>query len=347
MKRTIIAILAVTLTVVGILLLGSVFQIGGKLGELTLPVVEYAFYAAVLAVVVAFIIVPVIKVQTAPEMPPLSTEGMLKAEELSRLGAALARNCGYIHDDAARKEHRNSFTAELAACGDDADKLSEIVGGEISYRLKGDDDRSAGGAVIGINRRITDWAKTVFLVTAISQNSKVDSIAVIALNYKMIADIVLASGFRPTRPQMFRLYSRVLATSLLSYIASDALGEITSDVSDWSSGFDLSETPDGADIANGGEGRFIDHVRRLKLPGIVLGSALDGAINALMTLRIGYVTRSYILQGSKALADKAMRRTIRRRAIVDAHKNIPGVIMSAAGVIGKGAAGRLVKIFAR
>lgn len=347
MKKTIIAVLAVTLTVVGILLLGSVFQIGDKLGELTVPLVEYIFYAVVLAVVVAFIVVPVIKVQTAPEMPALSTEGDLQAGELTELGGALARNCGYIQDAAARKDHRNAFTSELTACGEDTAKLSEVISGEISYRLKGDADRTADGAVVGINRRITDWAKTVFLVTAISQNSKVDSLAVIAINYKMIGDIVAASGFRPTRPQMLKLYGRVLATSLLSYVASDALSEITADVTEWSSGIDLSGAADGTDMANGGEGRFIDHIRRLKLPGIVLGSALDGAINALMTLRIGYVTRSYILQGSKALSDKSARRAIRRRAILDAHKSIPGVIMSAAGVIGKGAAGRLIKIFSK
>ena len=76
-------------------------------------------------------------------------------------------------------------------------------------------------------------------------------------------------------------------------------------------------------------------LRRIKIPGIVIGAALDGTVNALMTLRIGYVTRAYLQQGSKALKGVHNKRAVKRQAMLDAVTNVPAVIASGSGVIGK------------
>lgn len=344
MKKSIILIISVTLGIIALLLLGSIFEIGDKLGRIGAPV-EYGFYALILGLFVAFVLVPVIRVHCAPQMPALSTDGVLDAAKLSQLGAMLERNCSYIADDEARKAHRASLRQSLKEAEGDVAQLAVAVEGEISYRLEGDADRRAEGAVLGINRKIKEWARTVFLVTAISQNSKFDSLAVIAINYKMIEDIVLSTGFRPSRPQMIKLYARVLVTSLVSYLASDALGDFSSDLARTMP--DLSDS--AAELAESGlsGNRLLDSLRRARIPGIIFGSALDGAINALLTLRIGYVTRAYILKGAEALSDREGRRAVRLSAMRDAHKSIPSVIMNSASVIGKSAAARLVKFFSR
>lgn len=344
MKKSIILIISVTLGILALLLLGSIFEIGDKLGHIGAPV-EYGFYALILVLLVAFVVVPVVRVHCAPQMPVLSTDGVLDATKLTQLGNMLERNCSYIPDDEARKAHRAAFRQSLKDADGDVALLAGTIDGEIAYRLEGDADRSAEGAVLGINRKIKEWARTVFLVTAISQNSKFDSLAVIAINYKMIEDIVLSTGFRPSRPQMIKLYVRVLVTSLVSYLASDAIGDFSSDLARTMP--DLSDS--AAELAESGlsGNRLLDGLKRARIPGIIFGSALDGAINALLTLRIGYVTRAYVLKGAEALSDKESRRAVRLSAMRDAHKSIPSVIMNSAGVIGKSAATRLVKLFSR
>ena len=72
--------------------------------------------------------------------------------------------------------------------------------------------------IIGINRRIIEWAKSVFMITAISQNGKLDTVSVLYMNYKMIEDVIMASGFRPTRQQLFRQYVNILVTSIKTYL---------------------------------------------------------------------------------------------------------------------------------
>lgn len=339
MKKSILLILGVTLGVVFLILVGSVFQIGDKLGEIGGRWLEYGFYILILALIVCFIVIPVVKVHCAPEMPVLSTDGVIDVGKVEELGGKLARNCSYIGDETARKEHRAGLSSSLKEAHGDLEALRNVVNTEISYRLEG--DKSKDGGVMGINGKIREWARTVFLVTAISQNSKFDSLAVIAINYKMIEDIVLSTGFRPTRPQMIRLYIRVIATALVSYLASDALGDFSRDLA---SSIPAESALD-VDMVEMSDHRFLDTIRRARIPGIIFGSALDGAINALLTLRIGYVTRAYILKGAEVLNDKKGRRDVRLAAMRDAHKSIPGVIAGSAGVIGKSAANRLIRFF--
>ena len=329
MKRHLKMIIGTIIAIIAVLVLGSVVQIGDKLGALTGPVVEYIFYIVIAALTIAFIVIPIVKVQAAPEMPALTTDGQPDADKLSSLGRKLVSNCEYIPDKDARKEHKAELSKSLGEAAGDTQQLTAVINKEIDYRLKGDKDTDGLTGVVGIDKRIREWAKTVFLVTAISQNSKADSIALLAINHKMIEDIVTASGFRPTRPQMVKLYTRVVGTAVVSYIASDAISDFT---------FQLGESS---------EHRFFDSIKRMKLPGIILGSALDGALNALMTLRIGYVTKSYILQGSKALDDKKNKKEIRAAAIKESHKTIPSIIIESAGVIGKSAAGKLIKLFTK
>lgn len=337
MKRSLISIVCVTATLLLILLLGSIFQIGDKLAAATGPAVEYAFYGVLGVLAIVFIVVPILRIALAPEMPALAADGQKDLKALQSLGRSLAQNCDYIADKEARSQHRSALSAEVKASRNDAEALSAVLQREIDYRLTGDADPESALGVAGVNRKIRQWAGSVFLVTAISQNSKFDSLAVMALNYKMIEDIVLSTGFRPTKPQMWKLCSRVLATAVLSYAASDIIG-------------DLSESLGGGvatDAIDTTGNRLFGASRRLKLPGILLGSVVDGAVNALMTLRIGYVTRSYILGGAASIAGGQKRREVRRGAILESYKSIPSVIANAASVIGKSTAERLIKLFSK
>jgi len=132
---------------------------------------------------------------------------------------------------------------------------------------------------------------------------QMDSLAVIGINFRHISDIVKASGFRPTKLQMVKLYIKVLTTFLITYITSsvltDATGFAPTDVTEHttdvtSDGVDI----DGLDIGNSLQTKL----RKLPLAGVLLESAIERTVNALITLRTGYVTKAYLMQGSNALS---------------------------------------------
>jgi hypothetical protein len=71
---------------------------------------------------------------------------------------------------------------ELQLYSADYQQLKAVLSREIALRFDGDNELD----VLGINTRIKEWGKTVFMVTAISQNGIFDSAAVMVMNYKLI-----------------------------------------------------------------------------------------------------------------------------------------------------------------
>lgn len=350
MKRNLFTIVAIVLAVVATMLLGNLIVIGDKVGELTHIYVEYAFYILILLLAIIYIVRPIIKVHRAPEFPVLIADSSWNAKQLYTFAVRLAKNCGYITDTEKRKKHQTELIANIKQNSDNAEELKNIITSEIALRMDGSKEM----AVLGVNKRIKEWGKTVFMVTAISQNSKFDTIAVLVMNYKLVADIVLATGFRPTKPQLFKLYVRVLTTALITYCASQVLTDINGVAP-----FDVADTPDadmdsaeidatdiGTDVDENGFGSgIIENIRKSSITNAIMGSAMEGCINALLTMRIGYVTRAYLTKGPKALSGVKNKRKIKRQAILDSFKAMPAVIASSGAVIGKSTAKWLTRIF--
>lgn len=352
MKRNLVLIIGISLVILSMMLMGNVITIAEKLGEVCNTVyVEYAFYLLVLILAVIFIVRPVVKVHNAPEFPVLAVDDEARTSELQKFGKRLAANCGYIADPERRKEHQIFFKKELQLYSADHGQLKSVISRELSLRFDGDKDLD----VLGINARIKEWGKTVFMVTAISQNGLFDSAAVLVMNYKLIEDLVLASGFRPTRPQMFRLYVRILTTSLISYCTSQVFTDI-----DGVAPFDIAgDSVDAADMDVAdvnpedltgispeldSEDSLAGLLARFKIPGVVAESALQGAVNALLTLRIGYVTKKFLMEGSDALSGVRNKRAAKREAIRSAFKALPGVIAGSASALGKGLTGLVTRM---
>ena len=67
-----------------------------------------------------------------------------------------------------------------------------------------------------INKLILKNAKTVMISTAVSQNGKLDMFTVLAVNIKMIKEIVEKCGFRPSYKNLAKLAVNVLGTALIS-----------------------------------------------------------------------------------------------------------------------------------
>ncbi len=349
MKRNLVLIIGISLAVITLLLMGKVFVIAEKLGEVCHTVyVEYAFYALILILAFIFIIRPIIKVNNAPEFPVLAVDDEARTADLMKFGKRLAANCGYIQDAEKRKEHQIALKKELQLYSSDHEQLKAALSRELALRFEGDRELD----VLGIDARIREWGKTVFMVTAISQNGVFDSAAVLVMNYKLIEDIVLASGFRPTRPQMFRLYVRILTTSLISYCTSqvftDMDGVAPFDIAgDAVSADDVDVTdvnPEDVAPALDGEDSLTGMLSRFKIPGVVAESALQGAVNALLTLRIGYVTKTFLKEGPEALSGVKNKRAAKREAIKSAFKSLPGVVAGSASALGRGLTGFVARM---
>lgn len=318
MKKNLLLILGVVSAVVTLMLMGNIIVIGEKLGEIChTPVVEYSFYILILLLALLFIIRPIIRVRNAPEFPLLSVDEDAQLKQLQDFGKRLASNCYYIPDEDVRKDHQMLLMRDLQLYSSDREQLRDVLAKEIARRFEGDDAMG----VLGINKRIVQWGKNVFMVTAVSQNSFLDSAAVMVMNYKLIEDLVLSTGFRPTRPQMARLYVRVLSTSLISYLTSQVMTEM-----------DISPELGGEDLAG------------MKIPGLMAESALQGAVNALMTMRIGYVTRTYLQEGPQALTGVQNKRKVRLEAIKAAFKSLPSIVAGSASTLGKGVTGLVARM---
>lgn len=375
MKRNLLIITFLFLGSFVILLLGNIIIIGEKIASLShVAWAEYAFYALILIVFYTVVIRPVIRVHRAPQIPALSIDGEWDTAQLIAFGHKLADNCNYIPKDKTcpglRKLHQQKIREDLERYATDKEELVQILSDELKLRIEGGELREASGPraedmhsvrIIGINRRIIEWAKSVFMITAISQNGKLDTVSVLYMNYKMIEDVVIASGFRPTRQQLFRQYVNILVTSLMTFVASEVFKDMGSvapfesladQSSDAASDIDLSDAAvDGADVdpddigdtVSGGTG-FLSILSGMKIPGVVIGSICDGIVNSLMTLRIGYVTRNYLVDGMNSLNGIKAKRKAKRAAVKEALKSLPKVVVVGTSFVGKGAMNIILNI---
>ena len=72
-----------------------------------------------------------------------------------------------------------------------------------------------------------------------------------------------------------------------------------------------------------------------------------GTVNALMTLRIGYITRTYLQQGHQALTGISNKRAVKWQAMKEALLTIPSIIVSGSAVVGKKTAKFIIKLIQR
>ena len=188
------------------------------------------------------------------------------------------------------------------------------------------------------------------------------------LNYKMIESLVLASGFRPNNRQLFKIYRDILTTALITYAMSEALmktaavapfdfGDLHSDSAD-SVGDSVAGDAADADAVNvdpddiGFDAQMTDTeglsiysiLRRIKIPGVVVGSALDGTVNALMTLRIGYITRTYLQQGEQALTGIRNKRAVKWEAMKESLATVPTIVAAGSSVVGKKTSNLIIRL---
>ena len=288
MKRTLVT-LGVSLALVTVILLaGNVIVIGDKLAVAS-PVFAWVFYGLLAVALLWLVVIPTCRILFAKPFPKLSVDAAAEdtpelRKELKAFARSLADNLGDLPAEEA-SARRSELLAQLDRFYDVAE-LRGIIQGELDRRFA------------KAQEHIHQWAKTVFLVTTVSQVGRIDAITSLVINCRMIADVIRCSGYRPTWGQLGKQYARILATSLFSYYLSDALDKVEVDP----------------------EMLQLKALSNMPLVGTVTKSLVDGTANTLLSLRIGHVTLAYLREGAQALSGKSGAR-VRRRAMLDAVKS--------------------------
>lgn len=157
-----------------------------------------------------------------------------------------------------------------------ADKISAALESRDRVALKGamkeaystDVGKFAGSLIRGS-------AGKAFLITSVSQNDKVDGLAVLLINLSLVKQIVGAYGYRPSYAKLFRIYVAVLRNALIAYGMQNV---------NWFNVF----------------GKFFAGVAR-KIPFVdtLVDSTVQGAVSAFLTFLIGYKTKKYLCSDYK------------------------------------------------
>lgn len=137
-----------------------------------------------------------------------------------------------------------------------------------------------------------------FVITAVSQNGAFDFISSMVINLRMINAVIRKLGIRPSSIQVLKLYATVMSSSLIITSLDNILDDM-----------DFGELIGGLGVLGG------------QITKLVVPSATNGLLNALVTLRVGYTTIKYLEVGNRSF-DKS--ETI-KWAIKSARKQIINV----------------------
>ena len=267
------------LIIILMIVLSSILTLGEKLRNIH-KYVEYAFYALSAVLVYFLIINPVCTITFAPTFSVITVLDK-NSKKSFKTYKKVAKNI--ISNDMVKGEEE----AALMSAMKDKEKLRVQINEVFEKTIKKD-----------INKIIVNNAKTVMVSTAISQNGRFDMLTVLAVNLKMIKEIVACCGFRPSYAKLGKLSANVLSTAL---IAEGLEGLDFNDIFPTSTANMLSEVPLIKPIAS---------------------SIIQGISNALLTIRIGVVTRRYLFTEYKDIS----KDLIRKQSIKESIKILPGVV---------------------
>ena len=143
-----------------------------------------------------------------------------------------------------------------------------------------------------LNNIIIKKAKTVLISTAICQNARMDMITVFSVNLNMIKDLVTECGFRPNMTNLSKLTINVFSTALIA----EGLESISID-----------------DILPNSVNNALSQIPFIKP---VMASVTQGIANALLTIRIGCVTRKYLFRDGNIITKQDIRKSAFKDSLI-------------------------------
>ena len=168
-----------------------------------------------------------------------------------------------------------------------------------------------------INKTINATAVKVLLTTAVSQSGKFDALSVALSNVRMIMQICVKCGYHPTYARLSKLIVKVFRNSLFAYSI---------------------EALNAGELVTSGINALADNIlKSIPIVGTITKSLIEGSTNALLTLRIGILTRKYLYEEysiQESMSDPSEIQTeIVNSAIKEANENIDEIVKECKGKI--------------
>lgn len=173
------------------------------------------------------------------------------------------------------------------------------------------------------NAVIRKEATSVFLTTAVSQNGSLDALFMLGSVTRLVWRLIHLYETRPAWGRVANLYTNVLGTVILARTIED---------------MDLIESqlePLIASLVGGSVFNLIPGAATVT--NLVVSSLTEGAFNAMLTLRVGAIARSYL--SADARPDRGV---MRRSASLEAAGQLGGILKENAIAVAK-AFGRAAK----
>ena len=271
------------------IIISAVLDLGEKLRNIH-PYVEYAFYGVSAILFIILFIRPLFMIIFAPSF---SLDELFSEEENAKKNYSMYKKVAknLMEEDIISDEEKQKIADSL----DDVLELKKTLSNVFDETIKKE-----------LNKMIISHAETVFLSTAISQNGKLDAIAVITINLKLIKNLVLKCGFRPSYYSLGKLSVNVLSTAIIAESLED---------------MNFSELFPSTGV---------NALAEIPLLKTITGSFAQGVGNALLSLRVGIIARNYLFMNIKGLKKNEIRKLafgeaviLLPRVLVESMKKLP------------------------
>jgi len=272
-----------------LIIVSSVLQLGERLNAIH-PYVEYAFYGVSGILFIILFVRPIVLVLFSPTF---SMDSLFNEEQNARKNYSMYKKVtkNLLQESYVSDTEKSALNAAINDPVLLKNALSEIFDSTIKKE---------------INKIIVSHAESVFISTAISQNGRLDAIAVLTINLKLIKELVMKCGFRPSYAALGRLSFNIMTSAIIAESLEDMK---FSELFPQSSINALAEIP------------FLK---------TITGSLAQGSGNALLSLRVGIICRNYLFMNLKGLNKKEIKRmafaeamTLFPRVIGESIKKIP------------------------
>ena len=243
---------------------------------------EIAFYVLIAVVVIVGVVYPIVGVF---RNPIFSLDQLHDVDGNARLKWCKKLVNNLIENTVLSEEEQIQVKGFLEKGNEADDRLIEFFDRKIAPEIKSE---------------IFKTARRVFIVTAASQNSVFDMLGVLSLNFMLIRKITELCGFRPNNLQIIRLYVRVLSMTVMAGVLEsiNVEGIVTK----------VAEGFMSAPFAS--------------LLGVAVSSIMQGSTNALLTVRLGVMTKNYLLNADVSKT----RNEIRKEALKEALSIFPSIL---------------------
>lgn len=238
----------------------------------------YISIAPALAVFIIFYVVPLVKINSLPIFQTVVDERNVKAAKAHNTKVREELADGMIHFAGKTDNigwYDETRIGKLAIARqtknneDLKNTLSEIFDKDVRKQARG---------------MITKSAINVGLLTALSQDDKLDSAIIAMFELNLVKDILFLYGFRPSDARLAKIFGSVISSALISYGFSQISVKATSGLLEM-----------GLNIAKAA-GKNVAAISALAgVISTVVGSASQGIVNGILTTVIGKQTQKYLM----------------------------------------------------